>query len=127
MDSQSKLSLWQKLKRLLTSSAPQDGSPADNIDRKDNVSNDNSDVGADRKQPESLHAESAKDDNKNNRAADNMNTSKTTKASSRQDFSKRASSSKDSINSPNQTPIIDYLKLYFGSKHWHYTHYKPRI
>lgn len=127
MDSQSKLSLWQKLKRLLTSSAPQDSSPADNIDHKDNVSNDNSAIGADRKQPESLRTESAKDDNKNNRVADNINTSKTTKASSRQDFSKRASSSKDSINSPNQTPIIDYLKLYFGSKHWHYTHYKPRI
>ncbi|WP_348654855.1 YbjN domain-containing protein [uncultured Psychrobacter sp.] len=127
MDSQSKLSLWQKLKRLLTSSAPQDSSPADNIDHKDNVSNDNSAIGADRKQPESLRTESAKDDNRNNRAADNMNTSKTTKASSRQDFSKRASLSKDSINSPNQTPIIDYLKLYFGSKHWHYTHYKPRI
>ena len=127
MDSQSKLSLWQKLKRLLTSSAPQDSSPADNIDHKDNVSNDNSAIGADRKQPESLRTESAKDDNKNNRVADNMNTSKTTKASSRQDFSKRASLSKDSINSPNQTPIIDYLKLYFGSKHWHYTHYKPRI
>ena len=127
MDSKSKLSLWQKLKRLLTSSAPQDSSPADNIDHKDNVSNDNSAIGADRKQPESLRTESAKDDNRNNRAADNMNTSKTTKASSRQDFSKRASLSKDSINSPNQTPIIDYLKLYFGSKHWHYTHYKPRI
>ncbi|WP_201601779.1 YbjN domain-containing protein [Psychrobacter submarinus] len=127
MDSKSKLSLWQKLKRLLTSSAPQDSSPADNIDHKDNVSNDNSAIGADRKQPESLRTESAKDDNKNNRVADNINTSKTTKASSRQDFSKRASLSKDSINSPNQTPIIDYLKLYFGSKHWHYTHYKPRI
>ena len=127
MDSKSKLSLWQKLKRLLTSSAPQDSSPADNIDHKYNVSNDNSAIGADRKQPESLRTESAKDDNRNNRAADNMNTSKTTKASSRQDFSKRASLSKDSINSPNQTPIIDYLKLYFGSKHWHYTHYKPRI
>ncbi len=127
MDSKSKLSLWQKLKRLLTSSAPQDSSPADNIDHKDNVSNDNSAIGADRKQPESLRTESAKDDNKNNRVADNINTSKTTKASSRQDFSKRASLSKDSINSPNQTPIIDYLKLYFRSKHWHYTHYKPRI
>lgn len=127
MDSKSKLSLWQKLKRLLTSSAPQDSSPADSIDHKDTVSNDNSAIGADRKQPESLRTESAKDDNKNNRAADNMNTSKTTKASSRQDFSKRASLSKDSIDSPNQTPIIDYLKLYFRSKHWHYTHYKPRI
>lgn len=127
MDSKSKLSLWQKLKRLLTSSAPQDSSPADNIDHKDNVSNDNSAIGADRKQPESLRTESAKDDNKNNRVADNINTSKTTKASSRQDFSKRASLSKDSINRPNQTPIIDYLKLYFRSKHWHYTHYKPRI
>lgn len=130
MDSKSKLSLWQKLKRLLTSSAPQDSSPADNIDHKDNIDNIDNDsiaIGADRKQPESLHAESAKDDNKNNRAAANINTSKTTKASSRQDFSKRASLSKDSINSPNQTPIIDYLKLYFGSKHWHYTHYKPRI
>lgn len=127
MDSKSKLSLWQKLKRLLTSSAPQDSSPADNIDHKDNVSNDNSAIGADRKQPESLRTESAKDDNKNNRVADNINTSKTTKASSRQDFSKRASLSKDSINSPDQTPIINYLKLYFRSKHWHYTHYKPRI
>nr|WP_299038442.1 YbjN domain-containing protein [uncultured Psychrobacter sp.] len=127
MDSKSKLSLWQKLKRLLTSSAPQDSSPADNIDHKDTVSNDNSAIGADRKQPESLRTESAKDDNKNNRAADNINTSKTTKASSRQDFSKRASLSKDSIDSPNQTPIIDYLKLYFRSKHWHYTHYKPRF
>lgn len=127
MDSKSKLSLWQKLKRLLTSSAPQDSSPADNIDHKDNVSNDNSAIGADRKQPESLRTESTKDDNKDNRAADNINTSKTTKASSRQDFSKRASLNKDSIDSPNQTPIIDYLKLYFRSKHWHYTHYKPRI
>ncbi|MGM8870981.1 YbjN domain-containing protein [Psychrobacter sp. 2Y5] len=111
MDSKSKLSLWQKLKRLLTSRAPQDISSAVNVKNA---------VDADTIKPESLNAEhSVKDDNNKNanRAADNATTSRSAKISL----------SKDSVTGPNQTPIIDYLKLYFRSKHWHYTHYKPRI
>ncbi|MGM8886048.1 hypothetical protein ACS8FD_08895 [Psychrobacter sp. 1U2] len=121
MDSKSKLSLWQKLKRLLTSGAPKDIRPADNVE---NV------VDADTIKPESLNAEysATGDNNKNaNRAASNPSTNKTTETSSKQAFANQISLSRDAVNGPNQTPIVDYLKLYFRSKHWHYTHYKPRI
>lgn len=108
MDSKSKLSLWQKLKRLLTSSAPQDIRTADNTV---------SAVDADSINPESLSAKHSATADNDNPIADNASTRKSTKLSLNE----------GAAISSNQTPIVDYLKLYFRSKHWHYTYYKPRV
>ena len=113
MSNDHKLSLWQKLKQLLTSRAPQD------IITSDDTHQDNS---------ASLTTTTVTDTKNTNSAFDPKkmghkgfdNSIKPTKPT-------KVSLVKAYTDSSTQTPIIDYLKLYFRSKQWHYTHYKPRL
>ncbi len=107
MSNHHKLSLWQKLKRLLTSSASQD------IINPIDVNHANSAY---------LPATAITDNNVTDDTFDNND-------SDRKDTTETAKLSlvKEKSDSRSETRIIDYLKRYFRTKHWHYTHYKPRL
>lgn len=121
MSQRNTLSLWQKLKRLLTDSAPT--SVADGGDKppqlsandtdpthSDTDSQKNSETGGDNKSTfdGDAGAGSAPDTKNNSQPSEN-------------DGSKRTEHRQHS-----DTPIVDILKQYFSSKQWHYTHYRPK-
>lgn len=110
MSNHHKLSLWQKLKRLLTSRAPQD------------IINPNDTHSANHDNAPDLPAaatttEQTNKDNTDDSYSERKNTAKSVKLSL----------IKQGANSGSEMAIIDYLKLYCRHKHWHYTHYKPRL
>lgn len=100
MSNDNKLSLWQKLKHLLASSAPK--SIIDTADMQSsslsvNVANKTSDN----------HDDSAINSEANKELA-------------------KISLTKSQTAETDTTPIVDYLKTYLHNKQWHYTHYRPR-
>ena len=125
MSQRNKLSLWQKIKRLLTAAAPQSvidraseqgrASLADSeIDNTKNISADISheleaNQGSKQDNPQS-QSQSQAQTNTSQLKTDNLTT--------------------DSANAEPQnqsdTPIVDCLKHYFNDKQWHYTHYRPK-
>ncbi|MEL0620915.1 YbjN domain-containing protein [Psychrobacter proteolyticus] len=117
MSQRNKLSLWQKIKRLLTAAAPQsviDGaseqghaSLADSeINNTKNISADISDIS---------HELEANQGSKQDNAQAQADTSQL----------KTDSTNAESKNQ-SDTPIVDCLKQYFNDKQWHYTHYRPK-
>ncbi len=108
MSKNSKLSLWQKIKRLLTTSAPP--SVADGIKTRHHSSPteiNNQSLNTDsnlKKQTSNRHAADTQTE------ADSLNIATTITPQSSAD-----------------TPIVDYLKQYFNDKQWHYTHYRPKM
>ncbi|MGP4846762.1 hypothetical protein ACTXGQ_21810, partial [Marinobacter sp. 1Y8] len=122
MSQRNKLSLWQKIKRLLTAAAPQsviDGaskqgraSLADSeINNTKNISADISDIS---------HELEANQDSEQDNTQAQANTSQI-----KTDNLKTDSASAESQNQ-SDTPIVDCLKQYFNDKQWHYTHYRPK-
>lgn len=124
MSQRNKLSLWQKIKRLLTAAAPQSvvdaaseqgrASLADSeINNTKNISADISDISHE------LEANQGSEQN-NAQARAQTNTSQL----------KTDNLKTDSANAKPQnqsdTPIVDCLKQYFNDKQWHYTHYRPK-
>jgi len=112
MSQRNKLSLWQKIKRLLTASAPR------------------SVVDATNKSPASTLKASSLDSNKSN--DDNPNDH--TEAGAKSDTSVDSEHAQTVATRPNTeqsehnaTPIVDFLKKYFDDRQWHYTHYQPKI
>ena len=156
MSQRNKLSLWQKMKQLLTAStvrfvidniksskdltsADFDESDSqvsasqiatDNV-RTDNVSTDN--VNTNHKETDPNNIDSAVSDKNTSSAdknvADNIETmNKSIKVETDID----TAIGKDFENSAEQKsdsdiPIVDYLKQYFDDKEWHYNHYQPKI
>jgi hypothetical protein len=125
MSQRNKLSLWQKIKRLLTASAPQsvidaasEQGPASLTDSEiNNTKNISADIsheleanqGSEQDNPQS-QAQAQAQANTSQLKTDNLKT--------------------DSANAEPQnqsdTPIVDCLKQYFNDKQWHYTHYPPK-
>ena len=108
MSQNNKLNLWQKFKRLLTSAAPQSV-----IDASDEVAV-NADINIQKSPQESLPTQ--KEQSAISLSKANDTDSKTSSASTT-----------DKKVKGLQTPITDYLKQYFHKRHWHYTHYRPRV
>ena len=151
MSQRNKLSLWQKMKQLLTAStvrfvmdnikSSKDLTSADfdEIDSQvsasqvatDNVSPDN--INTNHKETDPNNIDSAVSD-KNASSADknvadnieNMNKSIEVETdidtAIGKDFENSAEQKSDS-----DIPIVDYLKQYFDDKEWHYNHYQPKI
>lgn len=99
MSQNNKLSLWQKLKQMLTTSAPQPSASVPKI-----------------KSPDTA----ARQDTNADSHIDNKETSVGPKVS----LTKNNADS--STENTADTPIVDGLKRYFDDKQWHYTHYRPR-
>ena len=151
MSQRNKLSLWQKMKQLLTAStvrfvidnikSSKDLTSAD-FDESDsqvsasqiatdNVSRDN--INTNPKETDPNNIDSAVSDKNASSAdtnvADNIETmNKSIEVETDID----TAIGKDLQNSAEQKsdsdiPIVDYLKQYFDDKEWHYNHYQPKI
>ncbi|MGM8890931.1 hypothetical protein ACS8FA_08790 [Psychrobacter sp. 1Y1] len=124
MSQHNKLSLWQKIKRLLTASAPQSVIDAASEQRPasltDSEINNTKNIAADI--PDISHEletnQGSEQDNPKSQAQTNTSQLKTDNLET------------DSANAEPQnqsdTPIVDCLKQYFNDKQWHYTHYRPK-
>lgn len=108
MSNDANLSLWQKLKRLLTSRAPHANMDASNS------------------KPESISADPSVMDDATNSTISETKASNNSRAPTTKSSSEPLSLTKESASHQSQTPIIDYLQRYFDHRQWHYTHYKPR-
>ena len=144
MSQRNKLSLWQKMKQLLTAStvrfvmdnikSSKDLTSADfdEADSQvsasqiatDNVSTDN--INTNHKETDPNNIDNTVSD-KN--VADNIETmNKSIEVETDidtaigEDFENSAEQKSDS-----DIPIVDYLKQYFDDKEWHYNHYQPKI
>lgn len=100
MSNDNKLSLWQKLKHLLASSAPK--TIVDTVEV-------NSDL-------LSVSVVSDTSNNHDNSAINNEANKELAKVSL----------VKNQTAETDPTPIVDYLKNYLHNKQWHYTYYRPR-
>jgi len=107
MSQPNKLSLWQKIKRLLTASAPQ--SVIDGINEPAQSSLADSDI----------------DNTTSKTAPEDDTTQRNEKAQTDASHLKTDNPSSESQNH-SDTPIVDCLKQYFNDKQWHYTHYRPK-
>lgn len=107
MSQPNKLSLWQKIKQLLTASAPQ--SVIDGISEPAQSSLADNDI-------DNTTSKTAPEDD-----AIQSNEKAQTDAS----HLKTDNSSAEPQNH-SDTPIVDCLKQYFSDKQWHYTHYRPK-
>jgi len=122
MSQRNKLSLWQKIKRLLTAAAPQSVVDAaseqgralladSEINNTKNITADISDIS---------HELEANQGSKQDSDQAKANTSQL-----KTDKLKTDSANTESQNQ-SDTPIVDCLKQYFNDKQWHYTHYRPK-
>ena len=128
MSQRNKLSLWQKIKRLLTASAPQsvidaasEQGPASLTDSEiNNTKNISADISHE------LEAnQGSEQDNPQSQAQAQANTSQLKTDNLKTDNLKTDIASAEPQNQSN-TPIVDCLKQYFNDKQWHYTHYRPK-
>ena len=156
MSQRNKLSLWQKMKQLLTAStvrfvmdnikSSKDLTSADfdEIDSQvsasqvatDNVSTDKvstDNINTNHKETDPNNIDSAVSD-KNASSADknvadnieNMNKSIEVETDIDTAIGKDFENSAEQ-KSDSDIPIVDYLKQYFDDKEWHYNHYQPKI
>ena len=107
MSQPNKLSLWQKIKRLLTASAPQ--SVIDGVNEPAQSSLADSDI----------------DNTTSKTAPEDDTTQSNEKAQTNASHLKTDNPSSEPQNH-SETPIVDCLKQYFNDKQWHYTHYRPK-
>ena len=122
MSQRNKLSLWQKLKRLLTASAPQSVVDGANSSTQSSAADDEID----------LDLMQAGISSANTRNSDEANTADSTgsffgqRDNNDSERSQAEAKLKASQHEPNDTSIVDCLKQYFNDKQWHYTHYRPQ-
>ena len=126
MSQRNKLSLWQKIKRFLTASAPQSvvdhngvstPVPSSSVDATNSEFDSSTNTSTQLPDSHLIH-----------------NTPTDSEQSSSHD-SKQAQTDLLDLNTdvpntepqnPSDTPIVDCLKQYFNAKQWHYTHYRPK-
>ena len=156
MSQRNKLSLWQKMKQLLTASTVRfvmdniksskdlTGADFDESDSQvsasriatDNVSTDNvstDNINTNHKETDPNNIDSAVSD-KNASSADknvadnieNMNKSIEVETDIDTAIGEDLQNSAEQ-KSDSDIPIVDYLKQYFDDKEWHYNHYQPKI
>ena len=120
MSQRNKLSLWQKLKRLLTASAPQ--SIIDGAKMPTQSSAADNDI--DMMQAEISSANAHNSDETN--TADSTGSFTNRRDNNDSERSQAKAKLKASQHEPNDTSIVDCLKQYFSKNQWHYTYYRPR-
>ena len=106
MSHDNKLSLWQKLKRLLTSPAPQPNSYE--------------------KSQAAGRSETDDKESQDFSSEDSIAKVSASKVATPETYNQKASNDAISlVKSRPTTPIVDTIKQYLKSKHWHYTYYRP--
>ncbi|MBH0065874.1 MULTISPECIES: YbjN domain-containing protein [unclassified Psychrobacter] len=119
MSQTTKLSLWQKLKQLLTAAAPQAVADTD-------MSND--DISG--RETSGLHGYSSSHDHNDNHSDSHNNHNKSDSNSPTENESEQVQPDALSLDKeqPEQSDIliIDCLKQYFHTKKWHYTYHRPK-
>ena len=128
MSQRNKLSLWQKIKRLLTASAPQSVVDAASEQRPaslaDSEVNNTKNISADI--PDISHElETNQGSEQDNPQAQAQAQAQTNTSQLKTDNLKTDSANAEPQNQ-SDTPIVDCLKQYFNDKQWHYTHYRPK-
>ena len=106
MSQHDKLSLWQKIKQLLTASAPQPVTDA--ASKKNRMASANTSTQA---------ADSISPVDGSHSGNDQLSTP---------DATLKTDEKNTAPPHHNETPIVDCLKQYFNDKQWHYTHYRPK-
>lgn len=126
MSQRNKLSLWQKIKRFLTASAP--SSIADGANQPSQLSLDKANMV--QSQSSSAPVSDKGNGHNNHRNSGSDDNTKIGSESDANNDSERTRTASSNLNvgqyEYNDTPIIDVLKQYFNSKQWHYTHYRPK-
>lgn len=120
MSQRNKLSLWQKLKRLLTASAPQSIIDGAKIPTQSSVADD--DIDMMQAEIPSANAHNGDDANK----ADSTGDFISHRDNNDSERSHAEANLKASQHKPNDTSIVDCLKQYFSNNQWQYTYYRPR-
>lgn len=118
MSHRNKFSLWQKLKRLLTTLVP----VADVVDAKSTHQEIHQTDINNEKLNADLNTETGLD-NTLNTTVDNE-TDADIVSTTADDDNLLSTNATDSSN--DSTPITDYLKQYLHDKQWHYTYYRPQ-
>lgn len=130
MGQSKKLSLWQKLKRFLTTSAPQPIADDVKVSPHPSAIVDELDYEMHQTQTQQ-HADTSSNDkhlpdfqaSHSDYHADSAFGAKNDSLNSRMDSS---SLNKTQQQQRNDTSIVNCLKQYFDDKQWNYTHYQPR-
>jgi hypothetical protein len=121
MSQRNKLSLWQKIKRFLTTSAPQSI-----VDRANKLPLSSTKIDRANSENQSASNSSTDDDSPSDHNGD-TNPVDNSNASINNKGTQTASSSLNARQSQHKgTPIVDFLKQYFNENQWHYTHYRPK-
>ena len=134
MSQRNKLSLWQKIKRLLTAAAPQSVVDAASEQRRaslaDSEINNTKNISADISNISSQATNSTVSDTSHELEANQGSGQDNAQAQADTHQLKTDNLKTDSANAEPQnqsdTPIVDCLKQYFNDKQWHYTHYRPK-
>ena len=134
MSQRNKLSLWQKIKRLLTAAASQsviDGaSEQGRASLADSEINNTKNISADISNISSQATNSTVSDTSHELEANQGSGQDNAQAQADTHQLKTDNLKTDSANAEPQnqsdTPIVDCLKQYFNDKQWHYTHYRPK-
>ena len=134
MSQRNKLSLWQKIRRLMTASAPQsviDGaSEQGRASLADSEINNTKNISADISDISSQATDSTVSDISHELEANQGSGQDNAQAQADTHQLKTDNLKTDSANAEPQnqsdTPIVDCLKQYFNDKQWHYTHYRPK-
>ncbi|WP_352259615.1 YbjN domain-containing protein [Psychrobacter sp. TB55-MNA-CIBAN-0194] len=113
MSQTTKLSLWQKIKQLLTAAAPQTVADTDTDMHNDDISSRETSGSNDH------------NDSHNNHNDNKSNSDPTTENKSEQVQPDALSLDKEQPEK-HDILIIDCLKQYFHTKKWHYTYHRPR-
>ncbi|MGO2277627.1 MULTISPECIES: hypothetical protein [unclassified Psychrobacter] len=132
MSQHNKLSLWQKIKRLLTASAPQSvvneaSEPAHSPlaeSMTDNTANISADIPNISTQATDINASDISHELEAKQGSEQHNAQ--ANASQLKTDSLETDSADAEPQNQSHTPIVDCLKQYFNDKQWHYTHYRPK-
>ena len=134
MSQRNKLSLWQKIKRLLTASAPQSVGDSENEQGRaslaEEVTDNTANISADISNISYKATDSTVSDTSHELEAKQGGEQHNAQAQAATSQLKTDSLETDSANAEPQNqshaPIVDCLKQYFNDKQWHYTHYRPK-
>ena len=126
MSQRNKLSLWQKIKRFLTASAPQSvvdltsSSAPVHLSSTDAANSEFDNAIKPSTQLPDRHVD-------HNTSADSEQSAHHNSEQAQTDMSDlHTDTRRTEAQDHSDTPIVDCLKQYFNAKQWHYTHYRPK-
>lgn len=123
MSQRNKFSLWQRIKRFLTTSAPPSAHEGDN---KLSVSSDNIDQATSKTHNAQTKGNNSKDSNSSNKVSIEKVSTKSVNSAVDGQLPLTSTGASEKKHERPDTPIVDVLKHYLNEKQWHYTYYRPK-